>query len=528
MNPPKPPPLYTAGMRIESNGSSISARSGIGALGCFARHRTTGKPVLLSNSHVLFPGFDAHPSAAVYQPNFSSCCSSGDMIASRVLDRNKAATDHATTGQPADWYGGYKDGKWYGGFDATLGATWMYNVVGGAWMKTPATFTVSRVDCAIAELLPGVRYKNVLTVNTGETITIDGVNEDPVSILGPAAGITPLYREYVRIVSPGAGGTVLWGTVLSRFCPDGIPNSTKRKDRRGVEHTVTPIWDVAFPVVDDVTLYPKPLFDQILILPRPAPPKPDAGQTDDQYRAKYDYTKFYAESKLEQIVPGDSGSVVIDHQGRVVALLNARKPFLPDMALKPDQKLVEFLTPEWLGVATPIKAVTDHLDIDIPAAGYSGTAPSAGKASSVFVSGYVANPVLDAQRETVRVLRAGLRASRRGKLLLGKIGQHREEFQRLLVSVRPIAAAWQQLHGARWYFHCAENARDSGHVIPTSINGVTRRNLVEKLLPIVSRYATPALRRDLTRYAPWAIDALADATSLGDVPAAVARRPPRP
>jgi hypothetical protein len=145
----------------------------------------------------------------------------------------------------------------------------------------------------------------------------------------------------------------------------------------------------------------------------------------------------------------------------------------------------------------------------------------------VFVSGYVADPVLDAQRETIRVVREGLRASRRGKLLLGKIGQHREEIQRLLVSVRPIAAAWQQLHGPRLYFHCVENARDSGHVIPTSINGVTRRDLAEKLLPIVSRYATPELRRDLTRYGAWAMDALADAMSLGDVPAAMARRSPR-
>jgi hypothetical protein len=220
--------------------------------------------------------------------------------------------------------------------------------------------------------------------------------------------------------------------------------------------------------------------------------------------------------------------VVIDHEGRVVALLNARKPFLPDMALKLDRKVVEFLTPEWLGVATPIKTVTDHLNIEIPAAGYSGTATSAGTASRVFVSGYVADPVLDAQRETIRVVREGLRTSRRGKLLLGKIGQHRDETQRLLVSVRPIAAAWQQLRGPRLYFHCAENARDSGHVIPTSINGVTRRDFAEKLLPIVSRYATPALRRDLARYGPWAMGAFADLMSLRDVPAAVARRSPRP
>src|SRR4051812_26859399 len=75
--------VYTAGLPIESKigGSGFSAGpSKEGAIGCFAQD-ATGKPVLLTNSHVMFPHFLALSHLGVYQPDYSSCCSSGDKIA---------------------------------------------------------------------------------------------------------------------------------------------------------------------------------------------------------------------------------------------------------------------------------------------------------------------------------------------------------------------------------------------------------------------------------------------------------------
>ena len=520
----KEPPVYTAGMQIESNGTNWKVPSSIGALGCFARLKVDGKPVLLTNSHVMFPGYKVFPSTAIYQPNYSSCCFGGDRIARPVYDRNKPARNLAPSGAGEDLYDGYKDGKWFGGFNATLGGTWFMNPLSGGWTKTRSTFTCSKTDCAIARLDPGVRFSNVLTGPGGEIITINGANVEPISVLGPSAGTPPAYREYVRVLSPRG---LIYGTMLSRIAPDVIPQSEKRRDRHGNEHTVTPIWDVGYPPEDAEEVGTKTLINQFLILPRPTPPKLKPGQTDDDYRKSYDYTKLYTPNQVVNFDFGDSGSVVIDHQGRVVAQVALKKRFVADtMALRGDRDLIELKSVDWIAIATPIQEVLDLLDIEIPEGGYSGTAPTAGSSTRVFVSGFPESAELAAQRHAVERLREGLGASRRGKLLLGKIGQHRGEVRQMLATVRAISTAWRNLNGPRFYHHCVLSARDAEHVIPTSINGVTRSRLVEVLLPMFVRHASPALRRDIERYGARAVDALFHISTLNEVPESVARRRP--
>lgn len=61
---------YKGGIKIECAG-----RGGSGTLGCFAQRRGSGEPVLLTNQHVLFKGYNVTANGEkVYQPFESSCC----------------------------------------------------------------------------------------------------------------------------------------------------------------------------------------------------------------------------------------------------------------------------------------------------------------------------------------------------------------------------------------------------------------------------------------------------------------------
>lgn len=530
----KEPPIYTAGIQIESDGSITGAGapqflqlftpSGIGTLGCFARLKTGKKAVLLTNSHVMFPGYRVFPSTAIYQPTHSSCCLGGDLIARPIYNRNKPARNVANPGAREDLYDGYRDGKWFGGFNMVLGETWEENPVTGGWTKSKLTLHCSKTDCAIAMLAPGVRFNNVFKGPDGEIITINGVNNEPISVLGPTAGTPPAYREYVRVLSKRG---LIYGTMLSRIAPDGIPQSVKRLDRFGKEHTVTPIFDVGYPANDADEVGTKTLINQFLILPRPTPPKPKPGQTDDDYRKSNDYTKLYTPNQIVNFDFGDSGSIVIDHEGRVVAQVALKKGLVADTdALRADRDLIELKSVNWIAIATPIQEILDLLDIEIPEGGYSGTVSTAGSDIQAFASGFPERIELAAQRPNVEQVREGLRATRRGKLLLGKIGQHYQEVRRLLTTVRAISAAWRDLNGPRFYHHCVQSARDAEHLIPTSINGVTRSQLAEVLLPLFARHGSLELRRDIDRYGGWAGEALLHISTLDEVPESVARRRP--
>lgn len=490
------PTEYTAGMAIESKlaGSVLHlGPSQSGALGCFAKD-ASGKPVLLTNSHVLFPHFLALSHLGVYQPDYSSCCSGGDKIATAVFDATQI-----------------KDGKYKGGFKQKLGSGVIPAPNDKGFTKTKSVLSCSETDCAIARLDPGVRFRNVLKTPSGE-IAIDGSNDDVLSVLGPAAGTAPAPDQYVRVFTPRGGGRLIYGTLAWR--PTSDPQDSVVVN--GVR--LTPIYDDGFVIgspEDQETAGSLPPINQFVILPRP---KPIPGESD--------YRKFYRQNEDLSFDFGDSGSVVIDHRGRVIAQMVGGFPFNPNQFVpkRSDRVLIEYTAIRNVGIASPIRAVIEQLNISIPAGGFAGTVPATVTHARVLVPGFRAASHLDADRAIAERLRHGLRQSRRGKLLLGKIALHRAEVRGLLVRVRAISSAWRDLQGAAFYNHCVLSARDPAHVVPDSVNGIGRDRLVDALIPLVLRHASAPLARDLTRYGTWMREAMLCVSTVGELPDALVRR----
>jgi hypothetical protein len=483
-SPTAVPPFITAGASIETNHDK-----GEGSVGCFARDRD-GKPVMISCSHVLVPGFKIIDNMWVFSPNYSKCCSSGDRVGRPVFDRNQKAEDDTEGG----WVGGYRDGQWTGGFNwipakvRRLGA-----VVNGH---------ASETDCAMARVASGIKFQNVWRVPSGNsviTIPIRGAVTSGLGIgKGPNPGTAPTAEQYVRVFNH-VNGKLRFGTMLST--PPPIP-TVDDPDQIIFRFGISDSGDEAAGIKTSV--------NQFLILPRPSP-VPGVSLADS-YRSGEELT-------FEE---GDSGSVVINHQNLVVGMIIRHGD--PDRLLKLDRNILEFSSIRDFGVATPIRAVLDKLQVEIPAIdeGWSGTGPSAGEAVRVFGGWSPRDPALLAEQRGAERLRAGLRVSVRGRLLLGKIGQHRREVCRLLTSVRAIAVAWQELGGAAYFNHCVRGVRTPGHHIPTSINGVSRQRLMDAMMPLFARYASPRLRRDIERYGAIIALALLPVDTIEDVPAALA------
>lgn len=485
---------YTAGVKIETNHGA-----GAGTLGGFARD-SQNRPVLVTASHVLFPGFKVINNMRVFCPNYSSSCCGGDPIGVPVFDRNQAAIkdDEAFAGddKTVQWTNGYHNGTWTGGFHRVPAQI-------RSFTGSPVQGGASTVDCAIARLDPGISFHNVWNVEQlGLTIPIKGAVTEGFGIgKGPDFGTKPTAQQLVRIFSANTG-QLRWGTMLSTKPVVGLLEPDPDHLLYG--------WGMGDS--SDLAVGMKTHVRQFLILPRPAPSLDPSVSVKDWYGSNPEELTFEG---------GDSGSWVINHQNLVVGMLIRAGD--PELVLKKELEneelnAIEAKSVRAVGVATPIWRILEHLNITIPTAagGWSGTTPALDTRRVVAVATH------HRRRDGVQVLADQLRQSTRGRLLLGKIAQHRREIGELLTSVRPITAAWRDLQGPRFVHHCIQSLDQPSHRVPDAINGVGRRRLADAMLPLFARYGSPGLRRDIERYGAALLEALVPVAGLADVPAALA------
>ncbi|WP_419695425.1 hypothetical protein ACN2CC_02160 [Mesorhizobium muleiense] len=507
----KPIELF-AGVPIEINvpHSVIDLGGGSGSLGCFALDERN-KPVLLSCSHVLFPGYKASADMAVYYPNYS-CTGGGTRVASPYFDpKKKAKPDSKSEGGYKE---GYVDGKWFGGFDETLGIRQVPSPNEAKPWKDEPNLSCSLTDCAFAYLDPGIKYRNELPI-VGGRIPITGINTDFKSLVGPDAGVAPKREQYLRVVSPNNKGRVLFATMLFDYV-EHVSSTTITLEPDATHPTpriITPIFEKGI-TPDIAGAGSKTSIKHMILLPRPPP-----------IEGEPDYTKHYGAADVLSFDNGDSGSIVIDYQGRAVAMVIFRFRLVPDIMIKRgDRERIEFRRGGDVAVCTPIETVLNHLKLHIPqgqvlSGAVPGTVPEEGR---LVVPGFSPDPVLAARLAGMAVVRDRLRTSRRGRVILAKIGRHRGELQHLLAANRAVSATWRNLAGPAFYHHCLTAITDPRHVIPQMINGVSRRRLTAAMLPLFSVHGGRALRRDIERYGRWLLDAIDRVERIDDVPAIVA------
>jgi hypothetical protein len=484
---------FTAGMWIDVNTNNdiiqetvqlIECCRGSGTIGCFAIK--DGQPVLVTCAHVLFPTDLAPAEGAVFQPRYSCCCS-GDQIATPIADP-------------------LKDGKYVGFNEVNLGVKVIFNGVITDPGNVPNGFPPTETDCAAALLSRGLKCRNVWRYTSDgvvkEVPLVGSFKDQPGAKLGvtkgPEWGERPSAGQYVRIYSERLG-RVVFGTVLGM---GGTSNEPPPVD--DPERLLTPN---GYGEPDQM----RPLCHQLLVLPRPDP-KPSVPFAEE-------YDGFHSFG----VDGGDSGAMVINSANQIVGMLC--------MGVKPDKVFgpafvaatMELKDVAMIAVVTPIRVIEEQLGITIPdnPSGWSATVP----AESARVSIGKERWAHGGARRGLDRARGALRESRRGQWILGKIAEHGREVRLMFNRVRALAAAWQHLRGPAFLHHAVQSLERPEHVVPHTIDGVSRAALANALVPIILQHAGPELRRDLQRHREWLETTFLQANSLDDFTAALAVAP---
>jgi hypothetical protein len=171
---------------------------------------------------------------------------------------------------------------------------------------------------------------------------------------------------------------------------------------------------------------------------------------------------------------GDSGSVVVDkNSGRIVALL----------------KSIDVATGN-LGFATNI----------VPVLAFHGiTSISTDPTQTYNVAEVAETRGLPHAEPVFNALTERLAQTERGRWLLERADEHRDECRRLVDGCRPVTVCWHRHEGPQFLAALARSARVPEYAIPQEIDGIGRRQALEALRDILTRHGSPELARDLAR-----------------------------
>ncbi len=455
-------------MSVYQPGMGLRTETGAkGALGCIARTAGgplgTGVAVMLGCAHVLFGDAPTRTDVAVQQEGASSTCSKMPVIARTSLD----------------WVTGFRPVR--------------INVAG----EPKPVRDGAETDCAIGRLAPGIQFENRIL---GMNVVIAGTPQgsDPGVQKPPPFGTAPQPQHLLRFYSP-VDKQVHWGTIVTRT---PAFNATYVEGGSGA---VSPlVWPELNTSYLDAIADTLPNINQYMVLPRPAP-----GESYDPYVQRKRELRFGQ--------GGDSGSVVINHENKVVGMLIRAGDKPPANATA-----VEWTAASGIGWVTPIAKVLAQLQITIQAAD-SGTIPTAGPIS-------VTRPTADSPTVHAGMdrFRTEARQSRYGKILLGMMARHADEARRIVNGCRPATVAWHRNQGPAVIAHLIRALHDPAHEIPVVLNGVPRERLLDVMAEQFLRFGGPRLRHDVQRYRDLLLASpITTETRIDRLPAALAalRRP---
>jgi len=164
---------------------------------------------------------------------------------------------------------------------------------------------------------------------------------------------------------------------------------------------------------------------------------------------------------------GDSGSAVINAQGKVIGLLYAVSG-----------------SNTAIGYACHIHPVLKKLGVT--------AITNANPPPAIITRAEVAARIEGPPNQTP-LLRARFLGSPEGARIADLVDQHRREVVQLVNHNRRVAAVWHRNKGPAFLNRAIHNARDPEQKIPRAIEGVTREALLERMADVLSRYGTAGL-----------------------------------
>jgi hypothetical protein len=188
---------------------------------------------------------------------------------------------------------------------------------------------------------------------------------------------------------------------------------------------------------------------------------------------------------------GDSGSVLIDDQNKIIGLLFSSDPKTQNRTI---------------GIGNHIDRVLDALknnghEIKLAKSPDSGNVHGIATGTSVVPR----RPSLqDLVRESQTLPAALYR-------------RHRDEVTHLVEHRRAVTVAWHRHQGPAFAAAVNRSHREPAYRIPRAINGITRHALLIAMGRVLGEHGSPALQQDLRKHALGLIDDLCRAENIRSV-----------
>ncbi|ASC71890.1 hypothetical protein XM38_028440 [Halomicronema hongdechloris C2206] len=181
---------------------------------------------------------------------------------------------------------------------------------------------------------------------------------------------------------------------------------------------------------------------------------------------------------------GDSGSVVVNDNNEVIALLYAVSNNY-SQAFANDIELVQIS----LGITiNTTSSIPGRVPISISSADLPPNASSNGL-NEIWLE-YI--------EERLEETQAGQRIKK-------IIDAHQEEVLRLVNKHRPVMVTWQRKQGPAFVAALSRSLKNPEYVIPSEINRVSLQNLLMSMAAVLEEHGSEALREDIQKYALEAI-----------------------
>lgn len=421
-----------------------SKGQGGGSLGCFARLKANPNTiVLVSNSHVLY----------------------GDIA---DLDGSGADVD---CGQPSVscccCCTSHVIGANLGNGSNAFGPKVSVHVTHPQLDPSDQNQSGWEFDCAAAVLNGKRPYTNQADYGmvTGAPASGLGVSAgDHVEKVGSTTGhTTGTICEFTFNATYTSGGS---GPIPSILCPIAVGGGKN---------------------VQEVFSGAKRNINQFFVIPDPVPGNPSQ-------------KTYFAQD-------GDSGSVVVNSAKQVIGLVTRK--------LTLDQESIDYLNTFLtqplpahagnLGVVCPIGKVVGALGIEI-VDNMHGTVTTSGPVLEVPEEVVEERERVLALERTLQSLESEIRQKTLGREILEKIQEHRPEVARLVDHHRAVKVAWQRCQGPAYAAHCLHSFEDKRHEIPSQVNGVRPKQLVERMARVLKSCGSEQLRRDIEDYEQIALE----------------------
>ncbi len=216
--------------------------------------------------------------------------------------------------------------------------------------------------------------------------------------------------------------------------------------------------------------YINPTTKRITIKPHPAGgPDDDPGGCTNYEAGKTIFAYF-----------GDSGSVVVNEDNEVIALLYA----IDGTHTK--------------GIANDIGRVESQLNITIKTTSSEpGVTPVYRRetANEIPEGQFVSNETL------VEYLDTRLEESEIGREVKKVINRHQEEVLHMVNNHRPVTVTWQRKQGPAYMAAFARSIKNPEYTIPEEINNVTLQNLLMSMATVLEEHGSELLGEDIDAYA---------------------------